>query len=400
MEEVKPTIYTDRRLKILINTNAPWTASGYAREAEHLLPRFLKDGWQVALNAFVGHEGHPRTIDGILTYPKMGDTWGSDALVFNGRHFGAHVVLTFQDVWTLNPQFLQQLNNEGRKFIAYVPIDQEPIPQNVLQNLRFCYKIITFSKFGQKALMKAGFTSTLIQEGTDLNVFKPLDKMQCRKELNIPLDKFVIGMVGANKENPPRKGWQQALEAFKRFHDKHPDSLFFFHTNQNSPGGFPILQYAHELKIDNALFKMDDYMATFHTGSEIMNKLYNSFDFLSHASLSEGFGLCIAEAQAAGCPVIVNDCDSMPELVIDGKTGFICKTGFKWYTNALGFYHFPDVDSLYEKYELMYEADRIKMGQEARKHIEERFNIDTIVEKKWNPFWEQLQKEILGEPQS
>ncbi len=392
-EEIKK----DRRLKILFNTNAPWTNSGYAREAEHLLPRLIKDGWQIALNAFVGHEGSPTTIDGIFTYPKMGDAWGSDGLVFNGRHYNANVILTFQDVWALNSQFLQQLNNEGRKFIAYVPIDQDPIPPNVLANLKYCYKIISLSKFGQKSLMKNGFMSTLIQEGTDTEVFKPLDKVQCRKDLGMPLDGFIIGGIGANKENPPRKGWQQALEAFKLFHDKYPKSYFYFHTNQNSPGGFPVFHYAHYLGLDTAILKMDEYMATFHADAEIMNKLYNAFDFLSHASLSEGFGLCIAEAQSAGCPVVVNDSQTQPELVIDGKTGFVCKTGFKWFTNALGFYNFPDPNSLYEKYELLYKADRIQMGKDAREHIQERFNIEKIVENKWIPYLETLQKELLGE---
>jgi len=35
----------------------------------------------------------------------------------------------------------------------------------------------------------------------------------------------------------------------------------------------------------------------------------------------EGFGLAVAEAMAAGLPVIVSDADSLPELVSDGRTG-------------------------------------------------------------------------------
>lgn len=387
----------DRRLKILVNSNPGFSASGYGREIEHLLPRLKNDGWQVALNAFVGHEGAPREIDGILTYGRMADTWGSDGILFNGRHFGAHIIIEFADIWTLNPQFLQQLHNEGRKLVAYVPIDQEPVPPNVLSNLRFCYKIITFSKFGQQALMKAGFMSQLIYEGTDTNIFKPLDKIQCRKDLGLPLDKFVIGMIGANKENPPRKGWQQALEAFKLFHDKHPESIFFYHTNQNSPAGFPIPQYAHYLGLDSALFKIDDYLSTFHFGADMMAKFYNSLDFLTHASLSEGFGLCSIESQSCGTPVVVNDCQSMPELVVPEKTGLVAKVGFKWFTNSLGFYHFPDTNSLYSKYEQLFRSDRVKMGQQAREWVEENFSIDALVEKKWIPLLNDLQTEILGE---
>lgn len=386
----------DRRLRILWNSNSPHTNSGYASFTRDFVKRVKADGWSIAINAFVGHEGSPREIDGILNYPRLGDQWGSDGIVYNARHFGAHVVVHFADSWVLNPQYLQQLNAEGRKLIYYVPIDQEPVPPNVISNLKFGYKLIALSKFGQKALQKAGYTSKLILESVDTELFKPLDKKQCRKELNLPEDAFIIGMIGANKENPPRKGWQQALEAFKLFHDKHPQSLFFFQTNQQSQTGFPIMHYANYLGIDKQMFHLDDYMATFHAGHEIMAKIYNSLDILSHASLSEGFGLCIIEAQACGIPVIVNDCQSQPELVIPDKTGLICKTGFKWFSNAGGFHYFPDSNDLYLQYEKLYRADRKEMSKAARQHIVDNYNIDKSYEKQWQPLLLKLQDDILG----
>jgi glycosyltransferase involved in cell wall biosynthesis len=388
----------DRRLKTLWNSNGVFVPSGYGIEQRDILYRFLDDGWPVAQIAFSGLEGAMLKVGNLPIYPKMGDTWGSDAMYFHAKHFGAQVVFCMQDIWTLNPQFLNQMLVEGIKWIPYLPIDQSPVPPNILSNLKFAHKIITFSKFGYDELIKAGFVSVLIPEGTDTNIFKPMDKMACRKELGIPQDKFVIGMVGANKENPPRKGWQQALEAFKMFHDNHKDSIFFYQTNQNSPGGFPIKQFAHYLEIDKDVLTLDEYMGTFHAGSDVMVKLYNSFDLLTHASLTEGFGLCAIEAQASGCPIIVNNCQSMPELVIDGVSGHICKTGAKFYSNAGGFYYFPDVDSLHEKMELIYKTDRKEMGVKARKNVVEKFNIDKIVKEKWVPYLEELQKEILGEP--
>lgn len=387
----------DRRLRIMFSSNAPHTNSGYAREMEHLLPRIKADGWAVSLNAFVGWEGQPKEVDGILYYPKLADAWGSDGMLMNGRHFGAHVLIPFQDIWTLNPQFLQQINNEGRRLIPWVPIDQEPVPQNVINNLRFAYKILTFSQFGHDALRKAGFTSRLILEGTDPDIFKPMDKMECRKVFGIPQDKFVIGMVGANKENPPRKGWQQALEAFAKFYGKHPDSVFFFQSNQDQPGGFPIMNYAHYLGIDSAVLHSDPYMSTVHADSSVMAKLYNAFDILSSASLSEGFSLCPVEAMSCGIPVVVNDCTSQPELVIPEKTGLICKRGFKWYSSAGGFHYFPDTESLHSKYEQLFRSDRKRMGEAARQHILQKYDINRIYKESWSPLFESLQLEILGE---
>jgi ATP-dependent DNA helicase DinG len=53
-------------------------------------------------------------------------------------------------------------------FIPYLPVDQSPVPPQVLDRLRFAYKIITFSKFGQTELQKSGFSSTMFWEGVDV----------------------------------------------------------------------------------------------------------------------------------------------------------------------------------------------------------------------------------------
>ena len=323
----------------------------------------------------------------------MGSVWGEDAMLEHGKHFGANVNFSMQDVWPMNPQFLQQIP----MWIPYLPIDKEPVPAPILDRLRYANRIITFSKFGHDALERVGFASHFIPEGTDTSVFKPLDKMKCREEINIPKDKFVFGMIGANKPDAiVRKGWQQALEAFKLFHDKHPDSLFFFQSNQQ--GGFPMEEYAQHLGILKDIMTVNPYMSIFHGSSEIVNNWLNCFDVTLHPSSTEGFGLVIIESQSAGTPVIVNNCHSMPELVIEGKTGEICKTGYKQWINGGGYVYYPDTQSLYEKMEIMYDKvtkDENKVTTDCRNHILENYSIDKIYKEQWVPFLEKLQDELL-----
>jgi len=384
----------DRRMRMIWNSNATWVPSGYGIEQRDILTRFAKDGWPTAQIAFSGLEGSTIEMNDIKYYPKMMDTWGADAMVYHSRHFGANVVFTMQDVWTLGTQYLQQIPH----WIPYLPIDQDPVPASVLNALKYAYRIITFSQFGHDTLQKHGFTSTLIKEGTDIEIFKPMDKVAAKLALGITPDKYVIGMVGANKENPPRKGWQQALEAFKMFHDKHPEAIFFFQTNQNSGTGFPIRQYAEYLGVNQFVYQMDEYLATFHATSDTMVKIYNAFDMLTHASLTEGFGLCIAEAQACGVPVVVNNCTSMPELIIPGVTGEVCDTGQKHFSNALGIWTYPDVNSLYGCYEKIFATDRKKMGEAARKNMLDNYDVDKKVKNEWIPYLEKLQVELMGDP--
>jgi glycosyltransferase involved in cell wall biosynthesis len=318
-------------------------------------------------------------------------------MVEHGQHFGADVNFSMQDVHAINPQFLQQLKH----WIPYTPIDRDEIPQSTLNNLRFAYKIITFSKFGQKALAKHGFASTMIPEGVDTNVFKPLDKRKVREELHFPQDKFIFGMIGANKpDGVSRKGWQQALDAFAIFAKTHPEAMFFYQFNQG--GGFDIPAYAQHLGIHDRLITPNIYMSVIHGDPNIVNQWLNCCDVILHASTTEGFGLVIAEAQAAGTPVIVNNCHSQPELVIEGKTGEICESKFKLWTAGGGYIYFPDPESLNAKMEILYEKvkkDENKISTSCRAWIVDNYSIDKIVEKQWIPYLTDLQTELLGVPQ-
>ncbi len=381
----------DRRLRMAWNSNSVFSYSGYGVEQRDLLYRFLADGWPVCQTAFFGLEGYPIELNGLKIYPKMMDQWGTDALFYHGNHFKAHVRFTMQDVWSLNRDLLRQMT-----WIPYCPIDKEPIPAGVLDALRYAYKIITFSQWGHDVLQRAGFTSTLILEGTDTNIFKPLDKMECRKKYGLPTDKFIWGQIGANKENPPRKAWQESLTAFKMFHDQHPESMYFYQSNQQIPGGFPLIQYAQYLGIGNCVSHLDDYIAQFGIQSEQMNELLNAFDVLLHPSMTEGFGLIVVESESAGTPVIINNACSMPELIKNGETSLMCESNRKFFGSDGGMWLMPDPISIYHKMEEIYKMDRVKMGQKAREWVVEKYNVDKIVKECWLPLFESLQLELLG----
>lgn len=392
-----------RELRSLWNSNASWTNSGYAVEQRDLLTRLAKDGWPVAQSAFWGLEGYPiespKGHEGIKFYPKMGDSWGTDAMFHHGRDFKANVVFSMQDVWTLNPEYLSKIN----VWIPWVPIDKDPVPPGVLNNLKYAYKILTFSKYGQKQLEKQGFASTLILEGTDTNIFKPMDQALCRKEVGLPQDAFVFGMVAANKENPPRKGFQEALQAFKLFHDRHPEAVMMFHSQQQAPGGFPIPGFAEYLGIREKCFFVNDYVAVYGSDSSVIAKEMNAFDVLMHPSHTEGFGLTVVEANACGKPALVNNCTSMPEITIDGVTGGVAETGTPRWTSDNAWVYPADVKSLYEKMEMVYKMVKEnpeKTARDCRANAVDNYNIDTIVKEQWIPLFEELQETLIPKPQS
>jgi glycosyltransferase involved in cell wall biosynthesis len=56
-----------------------------------------------------------------------------------------------------------------------------------------------------------------------------------------------------------------------------------------------------------------------------MPALYQTVDALFMPSVREGFGLCVAEAMAAGLPVVAANASAIPELIVDGHGGSLCE---------------------------------------------------------------------------
>ena len=105
----------------------------------------------------------------------------------------------------------------------------------------------------------------------------------------------------------------------------------------------------------------------FHLGilkGEEKEKFLNELDIFVFLSYNEGSPLVILEAMAAGLPVIATPVGSIPEVVIDGETGFIIE---KKNPRAAA----DAIIKLLEDPEL-----RVKMGKEGRKRYEEHFTLD------------------------
>ena len=109
-----------------------------------------------------------------------------------------------------------------------------------------------------------------------------------------------------------------------------------------------------------------------------MPQLYQSVDMLLFPTVREGFGLAAAEAMACGLPVVATNCSSLPELVDEGKGGFLCGLG--------------DVNDFAAKINLLAEnkALRQEMGAYNRVKVEEMFTLNRMVSE-----YKELFEEVL-----
>lgn len=389
MEYPAPT----KKLRIFVSTNAMWSPSGYAQQAADLLPLIRDEGYPLAVSNFYGQEGGMFMLDGIKQYPKLAHPFGGDALHTHANDFNADVVITLQDLWVIEDEHLKQTKN----FIPIVPVDHDPIPMAIFNKLRLAYKVITYSKFGHEQLIKLGMNSTLIPHTVNTEIFKNLDKKEdLRKALSVPDDLFMFGMVAANKDNPSRKSFQEVLDAFKMFQDKHPNSGIYFHVLLEQQGGFPIATYANSIRLKN-IYNTPPYQQLFKTTKEDMAKIYNTMDCLLAPSTNGGFEVPIIEASACEIPVITNDFTAMKDLVVDGVTGYKTEVAFKRFTQLNSYIGIPSVKSIYECMEKVYALSfkkRAEMGKAGRKLILDEYDLKTVFTTKWRPFLLKLENEF------
>jgi len=383
----------DRRLKILWNSNAFWSNSGYAQQQAYVLPALTKDGWTQAHIDFYGLEGGIVELEGVKHYPRIADIWGLDAMIEHGKDFNTDITLSNQDIWTLDPNALQHV----KRWIPWLPVDHDPIPPAVLQRAKMAYRILAYSKFAQKQLADNGVHSTYLPLMVDTKIFKPYKKDEMRELLGIPKDVFLFGMVAANKDNPPRKSFQEVLDAFAVFHREHPKSAIYFHVAVDNPGGFPINEYVKFLGLNpSVVFYPPPYDLAYKISKEHMAKIYSTFDCLLAPSVSEGWGVPIVEAMACGIPVIANDFTSMTELIEPGKNGYLTEVLYKRFTPLLSYVGVVDSHSLYMHMEQIFKDDRKKMGVFCRLSIMQ-YDTEYVMKTHLIPFLEKVQAEVYEE---
>jgi len=98
-------------------------------------------------------------------------------------------------------------------------------------------------------------------------------------------------------------------------------------------------------------------------------ELLPGLDVLVHPADQEGLGVALLQAGACGVPVVAGAAGGIPEVIVEGETGFL---------------HPPEDLPLFETRlaQLLGDADlRAQLGQAARQRIEAQFSVSGMARK-------------------
>jgi mannosyltransferase len=199
--------------------------------------------------------------------------------------------------------------------------------------------------------------SDVILHGIDLNRFSPaLDKAAARLAVGLDPTKHYVGCFGRVRH---QKGTDLFVDAMIRLLPAHPGWCAIIAGRATAKH----LAFEDELKARVKAAGLGDRILFVGEHTNI-NAWYQALDLFVAPQRWEGFGLTPLEAMATAVPVVASDVGAFAELIIDGETGMIVKTGL--------------IDSFVDGIET-YLSDPERLNRQATaalKHVTDNFSIE------------------------
>lgn len=147
----------------------------------------------------------------------------------------------------------------------------------------------------------------VVNNGIDLNIFKPLDSEKVRSKLGISKDKFIILGVAASFADK-RKGYSYFLELSKMIGDNCTIILVGVDKKQKESLPENIIGFTRTENIEELV------------------EFYSMADVFVNPTLEDNFPTVNIEALATGTPIVAFDTGGIPE-VVSQDCGFVVNKG-------------------------------------------------------------------------
>ncbi|GAB1309288.1 glycosyltransferase family 4 protein [Urechidicola sp. KH5] len=154
----------------------------------------------------------------------------------------------------------------------------------------------------QESELINSFPKSIIHNGLDLSKFKPVEKVEARKLLNLPQDKTIL-LLGADQINTKRKGFFDALEAIDMLEHKGLQPVVFGKTKTSLSSQIINLGYIDSL--------------------DKLIQIYSASDVFLMPSIEEAFGQVTIEALSCGIPVVSYPNGGSLDIIRNGQNGEI-----------------------------------------------------------------------------
>ncbi len=187
----------------------------------------------------------------------------------------------------------------------------------------------------------------LVPNAVDVEVFRAGDGAEARAALGLPPDRpLVLFPANVGLQNEFKDG-ATLLGALAQIRDLRPVLAAF--------GRAPDVEGVEVLTLD------------YTSSEERMAAYYRAADVVAYPSRADTAPIAPMEAGACGRPVVASAVGGIPEIVLDGETGYVVAPGVEPFAAALG--------RLLESEEL-----RRRLGDAAERSVRERYALRQVVD--------------------
>lgn len=203
-------------------------------------------------------------------------------------------------------------------YVHYVPFASPALRRAAIQlsteYANLCDGVIAPSASIASLIRRRGVTTpvAVVPTGIDTAAFARGEGARFRKRFKLPADAFVVGHVG---RLAPEKNLRYLAEGVAHFLKKRRDAWFL--VVGHGPAEEELKQVFAKRGVADRLV-----LAGSHTGRNL-HDAYRAMDVFAFSSRSETQGLVIAEAMAAGLPVVALRASGVREVVDDATNGFL-----------------------------------------------------------------------------
>jgi len=226
-------------------------------------------------------------------------------------------------------------------------------------------KIIAVSNFTKRELLQYYKVKedkiSVIHNGVDVTKFQPTsNKRRAKEELGLKTDEIAILSVGRLYA---RKGLFTLIESIPAVTRRFPRAKFIISGKGQSNEMKKLVAHAEKLGVK------DTILFTGYYPDKKLPMLYQAADVFAFSTFYENLPFAVLEALATGLPVVTTNVGGIPEMIENGKNGFLVQpsNSRELSDRILYFLEHPS------------EASEIALC--ARKVIEERFDWRLIVRK-------------------
>jgi glycosyltransferase involved in cell wall biosynthesis len=181
-----------------------------------------------------------------------------------------------------------------------------------------CDGVIAPSESLARMIRRRGVTTPIrvIPTGIDVRAFATADGARFRERMELPADACVIGHVGRLAQE---KNLGFLAAGVGRFLRTQPRAYFL--VVGDGPWRKPLRDVFTRHGVADRLL-----LAGRRTG-RVLREAYRAMDVFAFASKSETQGMVVAEAMAAGVPVVALNASGVREIVSDGENGVLLPAG-------------------------------------------------------------------------